>query len=347
MQDQDLLISESATLLEVLDALNRCPERTFMVERGGKLVAMITDGDIRRWILQHRSLDATAKDFANYQPKTLLDSEFDAATDYTRLLGFRVIPVVDREMNIVHVIRSGHEQIPSPNPCANLQVVINAGGKGTRLYPYTKILPKPLIPIGEEPITEIIINRFYKLGCRNFHMIVNHKKNMIKSYFNEVEKPYSLSFAEEEVPLGTGGGLTLLRGKLNDTFVFTNCDTIIDEDFQTIVCAHKKRGNLVTMICSLKDFQFPYGVVTASEDGAIEAFSEKPRMSYFVNTGCYIVEPAVLDFMTAGEEVGFPTVIDRLRSKGELVGIYPIGSESWLDMGQFDTLDEMRIRLGG
>ena len=343
---QDLLVSEDATLLEILEALNRCPERTFLVEREGILLAAITDGDIRRWILQNRSLEAHASSFANYQPKYLLEEEMDETVDYIRALGYRVLPVVDREMRIIRVLRSGKQLDSASEGCGNIQVVINAGGKGTRLYPYTRILPKPLIPVGEEPITEIIINRFMRLGCRDFYMIVNHKKNMIKAYFSETDRPYALSFVDEDKPLGTGGGLTLLNGKLKDTFIFTNCDTIIEEDFQTMICAHKRRGNLITMICALRDFQFPYGVVTAEDDGSIVAFEEKPSMSYFVNTGCYIVEPEVLNYMVPDEAVGFPTVIDRLREKGMSVGIYPVGAGAWLDMGQIDALEEMRKKLG-
>ena len=259
MKDQDLLIGEEASLMDALNAINSCPEKTLLVVREGKLAAVVTDGDIRRWILTNRTLEARVRQFGNYHPIYLKTDEVGQAKTYLKTYGMRVLPVVDDDMHIVRIIRSGQQTAADLHSCAGVPVVINAGGKGTRLYPYTKILPKPLIPIGEEPIAEIIINRFYDIGCDNFYMILNHKKNMIKAYFNEIEKPYSLHYAEEETPLGTGGGLKLLEQSLKNTFIFTNCDTIIEEDFETIMCAHKKRGNLVTMVCALRNLVFPTG----------------------------------------------------------------------------------------
>lgn len=220
-----------------------------------------------------------------------------------------------------------------------------AGGLGTRLHPYTKILPKPLIPIGEIPIVEHIINRFYIYGCRDFFLVVNHKKNMIKAYFYELDKDYKVSYADEEKPLGTGGGLSLLRGIINSTFILTNCDILIEEDYEKIYTFHKKEKNFITMVCSLKKIIIPYGVVEIGQNGEIKTMKEKPELSFLTNTGMYIVEPRVIDELEDNQPIGFPDIIEKYKQAGEKIGVYPIGENNWLDMGQLDAMEEMRKRL--
>ena len=183
-------------------------------------------------------------------------------------------------MNIISIVSWNDEEVETKKEL-DIPVVIMAGGLGTRLYPYTKVLPKPLIPIGEIPIAEHIINRFNNCGCKNFHLIVNHKKNMIKAYFNEIEKDYSVDYVDEDRPLGTGGGLSLLKGKINKTFILSNCDILIDENYEKIYEYHKKEKNLITMICSLKNIKIPYGVINIGENGEIDSMKEKPEVSFY------------------------------------------------------------------
>jgi NDP-sugar pyrophosphorylase family protein len=223
---------------------------------------------------------------------------------------------------------------------------MRAGGVGSRLYPYTKILPKPLIPIGEIPIAEHIINRFYKYGCRDFFLVVNHKKNMIKAYFNEIEKDYKITYIEEEKPLGTGGGLCLLKCIIDSTFILTNCDILIEEDYEKIYKLHKKENNVITMVCSLKKIRIPYGVIEIGQHGEIAKMKEKPELSFFTNTGMYIVEPEVVQGLEDNQAIGFPDIIEKFKQAGKKIGVYPIGEKNWLDMGQLDAMEEMRRRLG-
>ena len=176
-------------------------------------------------------------------------------------------------------------------------------------------------------------------------MIVNYKKGMIKSSFNELEKDYNVDFADEEVLMGTGGGLCLLKGKIKAPFFFTNCDTLLDVDFGDIYEYHKSHGNLVTMICAFKHYTVPYGVVELGENGSIAAMREKPELDFLTNTGVYVVEPRVVEEMRDGEKIGFPDVIERYRRAGEKVGVYPISESSWMDMGQLEELEKMRRKL--
>lgn len=340
----EFLIDEEATMIEAMQQLDKVAKKVLFVTRDGHFVAAITDGDIRRWILKKGNLDAKVKDIANYNPKSLSEEEKTKAKEFMRKHSIEALPILDKENNILSVVLWNDEEV-EPKRILKVPVVIMAGGLGTRLYPYTKILPKPLIPIGEIPIVEHIINRFNRHCSDQFYLVVNHKKNMIKAYFNEIEKAYKVDYVDEDKPLGTGGGLSLLRGKINSTFILSNCDILIDEDYEKIYNYHKKEKNLITMVCSLKNIKIPYGVIEISETGEIENMKEKPELSFFTNTGMYIVESKIIEELEEDKFIGFPDIIEQYKAQGEKIGIYPISENSWMDMGQIDEMEEMRRRL--
>jgi dTDP-glucose pyrophosphorylase len=341
---KDFLIDEESTMLEAMELLDRVAKKVLFVVKEGQFVATITDGDIRRWILKKGNLDARVNEIANYKPKFINEKDKLAAKEIMRELDIEALPVLNEDNDIVSVVFRNDNEVKQSKDLY-VPVVIMAGGLGTRLYPYTKILPKPLIPIGELPIVEHIINRFNEYGADQFFLIVNHKKNMIKAYFNEIEKNYKVNYADEDQPLGTGGGVSLLKGKINSTFILTNCDILIEEDYGKIYDYHKKENNLVTMVCSLKNVRIPYGVVEISETGEIEGMKEKPEFSFFTNTGMYIVEPKVIEELEENTSIGFPDIIEKYKEAGEKIGVYPISEHSWLDMGQLDEMEKMRKRL--
>ena len=318
---EELIIPRTATVLETMKKLDETGQRILFIAPEGRLEAVVTDGDIRKFFLRGGTLEAPVAEAANFRPISLPVS--GVITDIVFACGVDV----DNRKRV------------------DIPVVMMAGGLGTRLYPYTKILPKPLIPVGERPISELIIDRFREFGCHRFTMVVNYKKGMIKSYFGDLEKDYALDFVDETRFMGTGGGLCLLKGRMDSPFFFTNCDTLLDLDFGDLYEKHRERGNLITMVCAFKHFTVPYGVVELGEDGGIAAMREKPELNFLTNTGVYVVEPRVVEEMQDGESIGFPDVIDRYRAAGERVGVYPINESAWMDMGQMEELEKMRRRL--
>jgi dTDP-glucose pyrophosphorylase len=338
------LIDESKTILEAMKQLDLVAKKVLFVLSEGHFVATLTDGDIRRWILKKGNLDEKVKNIANYEPKSLTIDEKHKSKEYMKQNSIEALPILNKDKEIISVVFWDDTEI-SVKGRLNIPVVIMAGGLGTRLYPYTKILPKPLIPIGEIPIVEHIINRFHQQGVSDFHLIVNHKKNMIKAYLNEVEKDYSVSYVDENEPLGTGGGLSLLKEQIKQHFILSNCDILIDDDYEKIYQHHVTEGNFITMVCSLKNMKIPYGVVEISKDGGIEEMREKPEISFFTNTGMYVVSNEVVEGLNINEKIDFPDIIELYRNQGKKIGVYPISENSWLDMGQLDELEEMRRRL--
>lgn len=343
-----LFINEEDDLSSAFKKLSEsCGIPLLVVDDKDKFKAIITDGDIRRYLLKTQNTVARVKEIANYNPIFLTETEKSNAINYLKKNRITILPIVNDSKVVVDIILRDERFKTIKRESITCPVVIMAGGLGTRLYPYTKILPKPLIPIGDIPICEHIINGFREYGCKVFYLVVNHKKNMIKAYFNEIDKDYDVGFVDENTPLGTAGGLCYLHDKINETFIFTNCDTLITDDYSIIMKNHKDSGNAITMICSLKNYTIPYGVVVSNENGGIVEMKEKPSYSYFTNTGTYIVEPQILELIGYEEKVGFPDIIERAKQKGLKVGIYPISEDAWMDMGQFDTMEEMRKRIEG
>ena len=350
MDNQELQMFIGNDSLTVSEAMQKIDGNQlgilFLVSSSDSLAGCITDGDIRRYLLAGGKMSGAALDAANKSPR--IAKSLDEAYDLYHKRNYVVIPIVDDNNRIVDLYcgESGDKPHKKHNPL-NIPVVINAGGKGTRLDPYTRVLPKPLIPVGDLPIIEHIMKEYQSYSCEEFHIIVNYKKDLMKAYFADNENHYNITWYDEEKPLGTGGGLSLLRGKFTDTFFFANCDALLTANYESMIRFHKENGNVITMICAYKNMNIPYGVVEMGLNGSIEEMKEKPLMSFLTNTGIYIVEPEVIDDLKDDEAIGFPDIIAREKEKGKKVAVFPVSENDWMDMGQLPELEKMRIRLYG
>ena len=314
----------------------------FLVDEYGKLIACISDGDIRRFLLSGGKLDAPAIQAANRNPKSA--SSFDEAQQLYHKKNLIVIPIVDSNGVIVDFY-NGKDNCSKNRSALNIPVVINAGGRGTRLDPFTKVLPKPLIPVGDLPIIELIMKEYQAYSCNDFHIIVNYKRELMKAFFADNEKKYNITWYDEDKPLGTGGGLSLLKGRFNDTFFFANCDALLTANYERMLQFHKENGNVITMICAYKTLDIPYGIVEIGMNGKIDKMQEKPTMSFLTNTGIYIVEPEVVEDIEKDIPIGFPDIIEMERKKGKKTAVFPVSENDWMDMGQLSELEKMRQKI--
>ena len=348
MELKQYTISEDASVAEAVRLLDEGKKKIVFCTRDNCLTGAFTDGDIRRFLLRGGDLHAPVSMAMNMNPISITNVQKAEAYELIQEKNIAALPIVNTKREIVDIFfrdevenRANWRHLPP-----NIPLVVMAGGKGTRLYPYTRILPKPLIPIGDIPILDHIMQRFYQYGIKDVYLVLNHKKEMIKAYYNEPRIPINIQFAEEKQFLGTGGGLSLLKGKLHSTFFLSNCDCLLDTDYACMYDYHKEKGNCITFILAMKNLSVPYGVLSLDEDGTVRTMEEKPSFDFLINTGIYLIEPFVLDFLEEDTAIDMPDIAKRMMEKGYKVGGYPITEKSWMDMGQMSEMQNMIRELG-
>lgn len=333
------VIDSHLSLADAIKKMTDNPVKGLVIIENQKVVGVFTRKDLTKCTHVFGIKNISIKPFMN-RNFTFCFSKIDK--EYVNS-SYSLIPILDSNYTLLDVFFPKRKKITTffQHP-----VVIMAGGLGTRLYPYTKILPKPLVPvINEKPMIELVMDTFYKYNNREYYLIVNHKKEMIESYFNENPHPYKVMFGEEDEQLGTGGGLCLIKDQIDETFFLTNCDILCLEDYNEIYTYHKDSHNIVTMIVSLKSVKIPYGVIKTNENQEIVETIEKPTYMIMVNTGIYVVDPIIFSFIGHKERIDFPEVLERLNKANEKVGVYPITEDKWIDMGQIDEFEIAKKNL--
>lgn len=345
MKIEKYFVSEDTSIIDAMKVINQGQMSVaFVCDAEKRLIAAISDGDIRRHIICNGSLENPVKVIANYNPIFVSEKDNIDYSEYMRNHYITALPIVDEDMKIKDI--SFLERRPENNPTVDAPVVIMAGGKGSRLKPFTEILPKPLIPIGKKTITEHIIDRFMSFGCTHFDMIINYKKNFIKSYFTDCEHKFDIDFVEENEFLGTVGGLRLINGKYQNSFFLSNCDILIESDYKEIYDKHNNEKNMITLVCAKKKIIIPYGTVEVSDNNEVISLVEKPEYELITNTGLYVINPDFIKMIPEKKKIDMTDMITKCLDEGYRVGIYLVKESDWLDMGQLDEMERMKNRLG-
>lgn len=346
---ENFMVDQNASLAEALRRIDANSHGVvFVVDKGKHLVGAVSDGDIRRWILKSGSIDTEVCQFMNEHPISILSDGRSQATTIMKKKQIHVLPVVDQRGIILDLCMENNSmpyEKAKGSSLAEVTAVIMAGGKGTRLYPFTKILPKPLIPIGEIPIVERVMDTFRDFGVKDFLMTVNYKKNMIQSYFADAEKDYTIEYVEEDKPLGTGGSLGLIRRTFNEPVFVANCDCLIKADYAELYQYHIDSENAITLVTSMKNETIPYGVIHSGKDGELESMVEKPTMSYLINTGMYIINPDMISLIPENTMFHMTNLVEKAMKLGYKVGMYPVSEDSFLDMGEFSEMKRMEEKM--
>jgi NDP-sugar pyrophosphorylase family protein len=220
-----------------------------------------------------------------------------------------------------------------------MKAIILAGGRGTRLAPYTTILPKPLMPIGNIPILEIVIRQLARLGFNDITLAVGHLAELLMAYCGDgIKYGLKLSYSREEIPLGTAGPISLVPN-LDDTFLVMNGDLLTTLNYSDMWRYHKERGAVATLATYQRDVKVDLGVIEFDADHWVTNYVEKPTFHYSVSTGIYIFEPAVLSYIQPGQHLDLPELVLRLLKQGERVSCYNYQGY-WLDIGRPDDYQE-------
>ncbi len=334
-------ILDTLSLKETLRQMGVAKEKVlFVVDQNNRLLGSISDGDIRRWILSEGGLSENIGNIYNKSPRVL--KEGHDISQVKRIMideKLEALPVVDRNGVLINIlfwrdVFSEEQKLKRSD--LNVPALIMAGGKGTRMDPLTRILPKPLIPIGERPIIEIIMERFMEFGCRQFYVTLNYKGKMIQSYFDSAESKYDIHFVWEETPYGTAGGIRLASDRIDAPHFFvSNCDILVKADYHDIFRCHVEENHDLTIVGSMKHFTVPYGVLEVKNGGLLQDIVEKPEYDFIVNTGMYLVKSETARLIPPNTKLDFPELIQNLKKSGGKIGIYPVGEHSWIDIGQW------------
>ena len=336
---KEIIIAPTLTLLDAMRRMDEKKIKMLFVFDGAHFVSILTIGDLQRAIVNNSSLSSPVSSVVKREKKfARLGESMEAIREKMLELRAECMPVLDEHGELADVIfwRDLFEKEETDlRPKIDLPVVIMAGGKGTRLKPITNVIPKPLVPVGDKTILEVIMDQFEGIGCHKFYMSVNYKADMMKYYLSQLDYKYDIEFFMEDKPLGTIGSVSLLKGKITTPFFVSNCDSINDQDYRDVYDYHVQNKNDLTIVTMVKTFKIPYGVIETGEDGLMTSLSEKPELTYQVNTGVYILNPSCIDEIPEGEFFHITHLMEKIKARGGRVGCFPVSEHAWKDMGEW------------
>lgn len=338
----NICIDFQSSIISSLKQMDAVRHKLLIVLKDNIYYNLLSIGDVQRAIIKGIDLNKPVNFILRSDTKVAsIHDDIQQVKDEMKQRKNEFMPIIDDSNNLIDVIfwEDLFKEKNIKNPAnLDLPVVIMAGGKGERLKPLTNILPKPLIPIGEQTMMEDIMDRFIECGCDEFFVSVNYKADTIRRYFNDLSfgKKYNITFFQEEKPLGTGGSLFLLRDKITKPLFVSNCDIIIDEDYSEIYKYHQTNKNEITVVAALRNISLPYGTLETGDEGLLQSIQEKPNFVFKINTGMYIIEPHLLNEIPANTFYHITFLIEKLLKQGRRVGVFPINDGSWTDIGNWN-----------
>jgi dTDP-glucose pyrophosphorylase len=338
---KNITVSNNISIKESMEKLNQNGEKCLVVlDKDKKLLGTLSDGDLRKVISKGISIKKSIKNIFETAPTVLIHGQYsksEAMKVFTEKR-YDLIPIVNEKNILVDILLWGdffQKKNQKNKKPLNIQTVIMAGGKGTRMEPFTKVLPKPLIPIQEKPIIEHIIDSFTEEGCKEFYLTVNYKSKILKAYFEELNPKYEITFIDEKKPLGTAGSLHFLKGQFSNAIFLTNCDIIAKVNYEKLYNFHKENNYDITLVASQKEYILPYGNCVLNPDGSLSHINEKPKYKFLVNTGLYVLNPNILNLIPEDKFYHITNLIEDAKSNDKNIGVFSINEDNWIDIGQW------------
>lgn len=334
-----ICIQAKETILSALKQMDKLGKKLLIVLSEDKFYSLLSIGDIQRAIIRNVSMnEPIGSILRDTITVASIHDDLQAVKKNMRERKNEFMPIVDDNGNVKEVIfweDLFEDKLTDNREKLELPVVIMAGGKGTRLKPITNVIPKPLIPVGDKTILEVIMDQFEGIGAKKFYMSVNYKADMMEYYLSQLDRKYDIEFFMEDKPLGTIGSVALLKGKITTPFFVSNCDIVIDQDYRDVYDYHKENKNDITIVTAVKSIRIPYGVIETGENGLMTGLKEKPEQTYMINTGVYILNPELIDEIPEGEFFHITHLMEKVKARGGRVGCFPVSENAWRDMGEW------------
>lgn len=340
---QKACLSPQDSLRQAIEVIDQAALKIgLVVDEQGKLLGVVTDGDIRRTLLAYRHLDVPVEEVMNTQPVVALRDE-PISVLRTRMLQKSILqlPIVDEQGRLVGLETLSDLVQPEikKNP-----VLLMAGGFGTRLRPLTHDTPKPLLKVGGKPILEHILEGFLEEGFRKFYISVHYKAEMIKAYFGDGSRwGCDMTYLEENEPLGTAGCLQLLPQVPEQSMIVMNGDLLTKVNFSKLLAFHEQESAYATLCVRDYSYQVPFGVVE-TEGNRLVSIEEKPTQHFFVSAGIYVLSPDFVRSVPEGYQ-DIPQLFQKARCGGKPVCVFPL-HEYWLDIGRMDDFQRAQQECG-
>jgi dTDP-glucose pyrophosphorylase len=342
---ESVVISPTTSIAEAIALLDKAGTGALVLCTGGRILCgLLTDGDIRRAVLQGKSMDAPCITIASRKPVIAWHSiSKGEALHLMNQHDIHHLPVVDAENRVMEFLL---RKDLVADMRLDLSAVIMAGGYGKRLLPLTESVPKPMLPVGDRPLLELTIQQLRRSGIRDVNLTTHYLPECIVNHFGDGEGfGVNLNYLKEDHPMGTAGGLKQMK-RPDGTFLVINGDILTGVPFHEMLVYHRKHGAMLTVGVRKYEMQVPFGVVEC-DDVRITKLQEKPSLSFFINAGTYLLEPSACDYIPEGRPFDMTDLMQKLLDAGRPVVGFPI-MEYWLDIGKQEDYQQAQedVRKG-
>ena len=335
----------NSTIKSAIQILNKYGVKTLVVlNKKKKLIGTLSDGNIRKSILKGFKLENPINNVFNKNPIFTYEDDINFKKLRQIFLEKKIhlIPVVSKKkifkkiIFLEDVIDTNYIRNSNQNS-NNIGIVIMAGGRGVRMLPYTKVFPKPLLPINDTTVLDEIISKFLNYNMNKFFITTNYKHEMISSHFKNYKPKINYKLIKEKKSLGTAGSLSYLKNFKEEIFLVTNCDVIINENYNNFLKYHIKNKNDLTIIASKKFIKFSYGICLLDKKNKFLGFDEKPNYSFLFNIGFYIINKKELKIIKKNQKLNMDELISKLKKNKRKIGIFEIDDGNWKDFGNWES----------
>ena len=337
MNLNNFLIDEEASIKVCLKKIDDLGYGSLIVvNHKKKFLGVITEGDLRRAILEKNNIENSIKYLCNKKAKYFKDKvDNNLAKNFLLENSINMAPVINDKKEVKHIFFLKDLLKKKKINNFNEAVIIMAGGKGLRMKPFTNVFPKALLPFRQSTIIEEIIDKFEQEGFENFFVTTGFKSGNLVDYLSSKINIKKIKFFEEKKPLGTIGGIKNFQNKLTKNFFLINCDTYLNLNFKKILDFHLSQKNFLTIIAAFDSFELEYGICNVKQNGELANIEEKPKYEILINTGSYLLNKDCLKYIKKGTFFNTTDLIKKLIINKKKVSVFPIMKNQWKDVGNW------------